>query len=114
MKITEISKDEFKARLVDPRIEAVRSKIAEFKHWLKEFNFDLVVNEQPYSDGIWSMKAIANNPEPQKAVEHRNLQDVRTIYYRVFTHFEREQDITIMRNDESMNSITWHIFFNDD
>ena len=111
MKVTEISKDEFKDRLKDPRQSAVREKIKEFERIIAKHDFDLVVNEKPYYDGVWSMKAIARNPEPQKAVEHPNLQDVRVSYYMVFTHFEREHDVTIMRNDENVNSILWHIHF---
>ena len=117
MKILEISKDEFKQRLEDPRPAAVRERIKEFEKIIDPLGFNLRVNERlvkerPYHTGVWSMQAMARELEPQKAVEHKNLQKVRVAYYRVFTHFEREQDITIIRNDETINGITWHIHFN--
>jgi hypothetical protein len=114
MKLIEISKKDFHSRLVDPRQEIVRRKLAEFRGRLKEFNFDLIVNEQPYYEGVWSMKAIPNNPEKRKDVEHINLQDARVLYYTLFTRFELEHGLTIMRAEETMNSITWHIHFNNE
>ncbi len=114
MRITEISKKDFHSRLVDPRQEIVRQKLAEFKREISEYNYDLIVNEQPYYEGVWSMKAVPNNPEKRKDTEHMNLQDVRVKYYMLFGRFELEQGLTIMRADETMNTITWHIHFNNE
>ena len=112
MKLQEISKDEFHQKLIDPRPVEVRALIKEFEKTVNDYGFDVIVNERPFYEGVWSMKAIARKPEPQKAVPHPQLQKVRTAYYFVFTNYEREKDITIMHGDDTVNSLSWYIHFN--